>query len=65
MAAAFAACVLLFLPFVFENMGGLITLFLMLVVGCPVVMSFTYSTINLMILHVSMLVLLSVHMGKL
>ena len=28
-------------------------------------MSFAYSTIKLMILHVSMLLLLSVHMGKL
>ena len=34
-------------------------------VGSPVVMSFAYSTVKLMILHVSMLLLLSVRMGKL
>ena len=37
----------------------------MLLVGCAVVMSFAYITIKLMISHVSLLVILSVHMGKL
>ena len=38
---------------------------MLLLVGCAVVMPFAYSTIKLMISHVSLLVILSVHMGKL
>ena len=38
---------------------------MLLLVGSPVVMSLVYITVKLMILHVSMLLLLSVHMGKL
>ena len=39
--------------------------FLLLLVGCAIVMLFAYSTIELMISHVSLSVLLSVHTGKL